>query len=84
MINSFSIIEIKFAICTDFTSFKIFITASEQLNSLLDTIVYELHVRDFSVKEGLTFPADHVGKFLAFTDKGVTTATGEKAGIDKK
>lgn len=50
--------------------------------NITDAIIYELHVRDFSVKEGLTFPAEHVGKFLAFTDKGVTTATGEKAGID--
>ena len=32
-----------------------------------DSVVYELHVRDFSVNDS-TVPAAHQGKFLAFTD----------------
>jgi pullulanase-type alpha-1,6-glucosidase len=32
-----------------------------------DSVIYELHVRDFSANDA-TVPAAHVGKFLAFTD----------------
>ena len=32
-----------------------------------DSVIYELHVRDFSVNDS-TVPAPHQGKFLAFTD----------------
>jgi pullulanase len=32
-----------------------------------DSVIYELHVRDFSVNDS-TVPATHQGKFLAFTD----------------
>lgn len=34
-----------------------------------DSVVYELHVRDFSVNDS-TVPAAHQGRFLAFTDLG--------------
>jgi pullulanase len=32
-----------------------------------DIVVYELHVRDFSANDP-TVPAEHQGKYLAFTD----------------
>ena len=34
-----------------------------------DLVIYELHVRDFSASD-LTVPAEHRGKYLAFTDTG--------------
>lgn len=48
--------------------------------SLADTILYELHVRDFSVDKEIPF--ENPGKFKAFTEEGLTTPQGNKAGID--
>lgn len=45
-----------------------------------DAVVYELHVRDFSMDESVPFA--HRGKFLAFTEKGLQTPGGHAAGID--
>ncbi len=39
-----------------------------------DSVVYELHLRDFSAADG-TVPAQHQGKFLAFTDSGSSGMT---------
>jgi pullulanase/glycogen debranching enzyme len=36
-----------------------------------DSVIYELHVRDFSANDG-TVPAAHVGRYLAFTDLAST------------
>jgi pullulanase len=43
-------------------------------------VLYELHVRDFSIDEfsGIT----HKGKYLAFTEKGTHSPEGVKTGID--
>ncbi|MDX9883755.1 MAG: type I pullulanase [Prolixibacteraceae bacterium] len=45
----------------------------------VDAIIYELHVRDFSVDPASGFL--HKGKFLAFTEDGLVNAFGEKIGI---
>lgn len=45
-----------------------------------ETVIYELHVRDFSADESADFKAR--GKFAAFTERGVKNAHGEPAGLD--
>ena len=45
-------------------------TASPALRSAVDSTIYELHVRDFSVND-TTIPAEHRGSYLAFADDGV-------------
>ena len=45
-----------------------------------DSIIYEIHVRDFSVDEGSGMK--NKGKFLAFTEKGTRNNHGEATGID--
>lgn len=51
-----------------------------KLNSLLDSIIYELHVRDFSSSEesGMI----NKGKFVAFTEHDTKTKNGYVTGID--
>ena len=46
----------------------------------VDAIIYELHVRDFSIDPASGFK--NKGRFLAFTEEGLTNASGEKIGID--
>ena len=45
-----------------------------------DMVIYELHVRDFSIDEnsGIT----NKGKYLAFTEKGTCSPNGLKTGVD--
>ncbi|MBD1381691.1 type I pullulanase [Metabacillus arenae] len=45
-----------------------------------DSVLYELHVRDFSMDENSGL--DHKGKFKAFTESGKKTVNGEPSGID--
>lgn len=45
-----------------------------------DAVIYELHVRDFSMDVSSGIPAAHKGKFLAFTDLN-TSNSGQKTGI---
>ena len=45
-----------------------------------NAIIYELHVRDFSMDESVPFK--NKGKFLAFTETGLKTKDGNKAGVD--
>lgn len=49
-------------------------------NTFNDAVIYELHVRDFSIDEssGMT----NKGKYLAFTETGTTNAKGVSTGID--
>lgn len=51
-----------------------------RLKSFTDAIIYETHVRDFSIdpNSGIT----NKGKYLGFTEEGTTTPTGVKTGID--
>lgn len=45
-----------------------------------DAIIYELHVRDFSIDDNSGIK--HKGKYLAFTETGTTGPNGVKTGID--
>jgi pullulanase len=45
-----------------------------------DAIIYELHVRDFSIDANSGMK--NKGKYLAFAETGTTTPTGEKTGVD--
>lgn len=45
-----------------------------------DAVIYELHVRDFSIDASSGIPAAHKGKFLAFTNLN-TSFNGVKTGI---
>lgn len=47
---------------------------------ITDSIIYELHVRDFSVDPNMKFK--HKAKLLAFTEHGLTTENGKPIGID--
>ena len=44
-----------------------------------EAVIWEVHVRDFSNKLAAS---RYPGKYLAFTEHGLTNASGEKAGID--
>lgn len=45
-----------------------------------DAIIYELHVRDFSIDEHSGM--QHKGEFLAFTEQGTTNEYGQSTGVD--
>jgi pullulanase len=45
-----------------------------------DAIIYELHVRDFSIDESSGMK--YKGKYLAFTEAGTTNSYGDSTGID--
>lgn len=45
-----------------------------------DSIIYELHIRDFSVDKNSGIK--NKGKYLAFTELGTTSPRGEKTGMD--
>ncbi|MDR0495217.1 MAG: type I pullulanase [Treponema sp.] len=45
-----------------------------------DAVIYELHVRDFSIDENSGMK--HKGKFLAFTERGTTNPDGIPTGVD--
>ena len=45
-----------------------------------DAVIYELHVRDFSIDASSGIPSAHKGKFLAFTNLN-TSFNGQKTGI---
>ena len=51
-----------------------------RLKHYTDAVIYELHVRDFSADESVPFR--YRGKFLAFTEKGLTNRQGLPAGLD--
>jgi type I pullulanase len=46
----------------------------------VDAVIYELHVRDFSIDASSGIPAAHKGKFLAFTNLN-TSFNGQKTGL---
>ncbi|MEJ8304116.1 type I pullulanase [Saccharibacillus sacchari] len=50
------------------------------LRHAVDSVVYELHVRDFSSSEDAKM--NHSGQYLAFTEKGIRTKDGRKIGLD--
>ena len=52
----------------------------EPLEHYTDAVIYEMHVRDFSIDKSGNFC--YKGRFLAFVEKGVINAAGDKIGID--
>jgi type I pullulanase len=51
-----------------------------ELASPVDAVLYELHVRDFSIHESSGMR--HKGKYLAFTETGLRDSNGNTLGID--
>lgn len=51
-----------------------------ELKNLTDIILYEVHVRDFSMSPNSGMV--NKGKFLAFTEEGTVNSFGQKTGID--
>ena len=51
-----------------------------KLVSPTDAIIYELHIRDFSVDKSAGIK--NQGKYLAFTEKGTAASSGVKTGLD--
>jgi pullulanase len=47
---------------------------------ITDAVIYELHVRDFSVDENSGI--EHKGKFAGVTESGTTTKSGRATGLD--
>ena len=53
------------------------------ITSYTDAVIYELHVRDFSIDASSGISADNKGKYLAFTENGTTIpGTNISTGID--
>ncbi|MDE7321924.1 MAG: type I pullulanase [Lachnospiraceae bacterium] len=50
--------------------------------SYTDSIIYELHVRDFSIKENSGISDEHKGKFLGLIESGTTNPNGQPTGLD--
>lgn len=46
----------------------------------VDSIIYEMHIRDFSIGDAAIFK--YPGKYLALAENGVKTKSGKKAGLD--
>ena len=57
-------------------------TNPNPLRSYTDAVLYELHVRDFSIDESSGISKAHRGKFLAFTETGTATPNGTPTGLD--
>ncbi len=53
---------------------------SPELSGKSDIILYEVHVRDFSIDAGSGMEAK--GKFMAFTEEGTTSSEGVSTGLD--
>lgn len=56
------------------------LTEPVTLEKYTDAIIYELHVRDFSIDRSGHFR--NKGRFLAFTETGVTNNMGDEIGLD--
>lgn len=50
-----------------------------KLNSYQDAVIWEVHIRDFSVDDAMS---SHPGKYLAFTETGHKNAAGVPVGMD--
>ena len=53
-----------------------------KLVSYTDAVLYELHVRDFSIDENSGIRDDWKGKFMALSQKGTKTPDGTVTGLD--
>ena len=54
-------------------------TYASSISAYNEAVIWEVHVRDFSNKLA---SSRYPGKYLAFTEHGLTNSTGEPAGID--
>ncbi len=54
-------------------------TWTDSISAYSEAVIWEVHVRDFSNKLA---SSRYPGKYLAFTEHGLTNASGEPAGID--
>ena len=54
-------------------------TFIDSISAYNEAVIWEVHVRDFSNKLA---SSAYPGKYLAFTEQGLTNASGEPAGID--
>ena len=52
------------------------------LQSYTDAVLYELHVRDFSIDENSGITKANRGKFLGMTERGTKTPNGTPTGLD--
>ncbi len=52
------------------------------VNNMTDAILYELHVRDFSMGDQSGISDANKGKYLAFTESGTKTSAGTATGMD--
>ena len=52
------------------------------LKNNVDAVLYEAHVRDFSVKKNSGISDGRRGKFLGMVEEGARTPEGEKSGLD--
>ena len=50
--------------------------------SYTDSVIYELHVRDFSIDPSSGISDKNKGKFLGLTEKGTANETGQTTGLD--
>lgn len=53
---------------------------SPLVNTYADAVIYELHVRDFTIDKSIN--AEYPGKFLSVCETGLVNSSGEKAGLD--
>lgn len=52
------------------------------IRSYTDAVLYELHVRDFSIDETSGISAPYRGKFMGLTERGTKTPGGTPTGLD--
>ena len=64
---------------TDPTNWENDALASEPISSYSEAIIWEVHVRDFSNKIA---SSQYKGKYLAFTERGLTNEHGQPVGVD--
>ena len=72
--------EANYVIDIDKTKIDLYENDLPIYDNYTNTIIYELHVRDFSIDNSVNFK--NKGKFLAFTEENLKTKNGNKAGID--
>ena len=54
-------------------------TYADNISAYNEAVIWEVHVRDFS---NILASSQYPGKYLAFTEHGLTNSSGEPAGID--
>lgn len=52
------------------------------LKNNVDAIIYEMHVRDYTINSSSGVKQDYIGKYLGLTQTGTKSAEGESTGLD--